>query len=112
MQIPARLSRRFQDLGRAPPTSPLNRGIQQKAAAQADETPAPSLIGRRAALLAPEVRFWPAILTSWATCDPRPEAETFGGRLRAARIAGGLSEEVLTRQLGLDPGTVAAWEGD
>jgi helix-turn-helix protein len=44
--------------------------------------------------------------------DPRPEPETLGGRIRAAREAEGLSEEALARQLGLDPGTVAAWERD
>ena len=41
--------------------------------------------------------------------DLRPASATFGGRIRAAREAEGLSEEALARQLGLDPGTVGAW---
>jgi hypothetical protein len=60
---------------------------------------------------APEVRFWPAILC-FLGYDPRPEQETFGGQLRAASEAEGLSEEALARQLGLDPGTLAAWKRD
>jgi DNA-binding XRE family transcriptional regulator len=59
----------------------------------------------------PELRFLPAILV-FLGYDPRPEPATFGGRLRAAREAAGLSEEALARKLGLDPGTVAAWERD
>ena len=33
-----------------------------------------------------------------------------GGQIRAAREAEGLSERELACRLGLDPGTVAAWE--
>jgi ribosome-binding protein aMBF1 (putative translation factor) len=47
--------------------------------------------------------------TSATTPGPSP---AFGGRIRAAREAEGLSERELARTLGLDPGTVGAWEGD
>jgi transcriptional regulator with XRE-family HTH domain len=59
----------------------------------------------------PELRFLPAILR-FLGYDPRPAADTFGGRIRAAREGAGLSERELARRLGLDPGTVAAWERD
>jgi transcriptional regulator with XRE-family HTH domain len=59
----------------------------------------------------PELRFLPAILR-YLGYDPRPAPATFGGHPRAAREGAGLSEEALARQLGLDPGTLAAWERD
>ena len=55
-------------------------------------------------------RYLPGIL-DFLGCDPRPTPETFGGRVRAARKAEGLSEEALAHRLGLQPGTVTAWEG-
>jgi ribosome-binding protein aMBF1 (putative translation factor) len=60
---------------------------------------------------APDVRFWPAILR-FLGCDPRPEPEGFGGRLKRAREDEGLTERDLARQLGLDSSTVSAWERD
>ena len=42
--------------------------------------------------------------------DPRPEPAGVGGQIRAARETEGLSERELAHRLGLDPGTVAAWE--
>jgi len=60
---------------------------------------------------APELRFLPAILR-FLGYDPRPEPATFGGRIQAAREAQGLSARELARRLGLDPGTLAAWETD
>jgi DNA-binding XRE family transcriptional regulator len=59
----------------------------------------------------PELRFLPAIF-AFLGYDPRPAPATFGGRIRAAREAEGLCERELSRRLGLDPGTVAAWERD
>jgi transcriptional regulator with XRE-family HTH domain len=87
----------------------LDRGIRQKEVAR--------MLGCRPATLgtweegrvAPDVRFWPAILR-FLGYDPRPEPAAFGGQIRAAREAEGLSERALARRLGLDPGTVAAWE--
>ncbi len=57
----------------------------------------------------PDVRFWPKIL-AFLGYDPRPEPEGFAGRIRAAREAKGLSKRELGGRLGLDPGTVGAWE--
>jgi DNA-binding XRE family transcriptional regulator len=59
----------------------------------------------------PELRFLPAILR-FLGYDPRPAPATLGGQIRAAREAAGLSERELARRLGLDPGTLAAWERD
>jgi DNA-binding XRE family transcriptional regulator len=44
--------------------------------------------------------------------NPECGGRALGGRIRVAREATGLSEETLARQLGLDPGTLAAWERD
>ena len=89
----------------------LDRGIQQKDAAREIGCDPASLLNWEKGRSAPDVRFWPAILR-FLGYDPRPEPETLGGRLRAAREAEGLSEEALARRLGLDPGTLAAWERD
>lgn len=87
----------------------LDRGMEQKAAAQAIGCDPGTLINWEKGRVAPDARFWPAILR-YLGYDPRPAPETLGGRIRAAREAAGLSEEALARQLGLDPGTLAAWE--
>jgi DNA-binding XRE family transcriptional regulator len=58
----------------------------------------------------PAVRFWPAILR-YLGYDPRPEPLGFDGRLKRNREDEGLTERELTRQLGIDPSTVSAWEG-
>jgi transcriptional regulator with XRE-family HTH domain len=89
----------------------LDRGLEQKAAAQAIGCDPGTLLNWEKGRVAPDVRFWPPIL-AFLGYDPRPEPESFGGRLRAAREAEGLSEEALARRLRLDPGTLAAWEGD
>ncbi len=89
----------------------LDRGIQQRDAARSIGCRPAALGSWEKGRVAPDVRFWPAIL-AFLGCDPRPEPAGFGGRLRAAREAEGLSERELARRLGLDPGTVAAWEGD
>ena len=87
----------------------LDRGMQQKEAAPEIGCDPASLLYWEKGRAAPEVRFWPAILR-YLGYDPRPAPEGFGGRLRAAREAEGLSERELARRLGLDPGTLAAWE--
>ncbi len=89
----------------------LDRGLEQKAAAQAIGCDPGTLLNWEKGRVAPDVRFWQAILR-FLGYDPRPEPKTFGGQLRAAREAEGISEETLARRLGLDPGTLAAWEGD
>ncbi len=57
----------------------------------------------------PEVRFWPGVIL-FLGYDPRPDPETLGERIRAARRRQGISQEELARRLGIDPSTVAAWE--
>jgi transcriptional regulator with XRE-family HTH domain len=89
----------------------LDRGLEQKAAAQAIGCDPGTLLNWEKGRVAPDVRFWPPIL-AFLGYDPRPEPETLGGRIRAAREGEGLSEEALARRLGLDPGTLAAWERD
>lgn len=42
--------------------------------------------------------------------DPNPIPRTLPERLRAARLALGLSQKALALRLGLDPSTVRAWE--
>lgn len=58
-----------------------------------------------------EPRFLPAIL-AFLGYDPRPEAQTFGERIRRKRAGEGLTIEGLAERLGLDPATVWAWETD
>jgi transcriptional regulator with XRE-family HTH domain len=53
----------------------------------------------------PEIRFLPAILALLGY-DPRPEPEGFGGRLKRAREAEGLSQEALARRLQVDESTI------
>ncbi len=89
----------------------LDRGIQQRDAGRAIGCDPGTLLNWEKGRVAPDVRFWPAILR-FLGYDPRPEPAGFGGRIRAAREAEGLTEEALARKLGLDPGTVGAWEGD
>jgi transcriptional regulator with XRE-family HTH domain len=87
----------------------LERGIQQRDAAREIGCDPGTLLNWEKGRVVPDVRFWPKILR-FLGYDPRPEPEGFGGRIRAGREAEGLSEEALARRLGLDPGTVGAWE--
>jgi transcriptional regulator with XRE-family HTH domain len=87
----------------------LDRGMQQRDAAREIGCDPGTLLNWEKGRVAPDIRFWPAIL-AFLGYDPRPEPAGFGGRIRAAREAEGLSEEALARRLGLDPGTVVAWE--
>jgi transcriptional regulator with XRE-family HTH domain len=89
----------------------LDRGLWQKQVAREIGCSKASLLNWEKGRAAPEVRFWPTILR-FLGYDPRPEPATLGGQLRAAREGAGLSEEALARKLGLDPGTLAAWERD
>jgi transcriptional regulator with XRE-family HTH domain len=89
----------------------LDRGLWQKHVAQEIGCSKASLLNWEKGRAEPELRFLPAILR-YLGYDPRPEPATFGGRIRAAREAAGLSERELARRLGLDPGTLAAWERD
>ena len=89
----------------------LDRGLQQRDAAKEIGCDPGTLLNWEKGRVAPDVHFWPAIL-AYLGYDPRPAPAGFGGRLRAAREAEGLSHRELARRLGLDPGTVTAWEGD
>jgi transcriptional regulator with XRE-family HTH domain len=87
----------------------LDRGIPQREAAWAIGCGPLTFFHWEKGRVAPDVRFWPAILR-YLGHDPRPEPAAFGGRIRAAREAEGLSERELARRLGLAAGTVAVWE--
>jgi transcriptional regulator with XRE-family HTH domain len=89
----------------------LDRGLSQRQAAEAIGCHSTALLHWEKGTAAPELRFLPAFLR-FLGYDPRPSPATFGGRMRAAREAEGLSARELARQLGLDPGTLAAWETD
>ena len=87
----------------------LDRGIPQKDAARAIGCGPLTFLNWEKGRVAPDVRFWPAILR-FLGYDPRPEPAAFGGQIRAAREAEGLSERELARKLGLAPDTLSAWE--
>ncbi len=89
----------------------LDRGLRQRHAAREIGCSQPSLASWEAGRGTPGLRFLPGIL-AFLGYDPRPEPETFGGHVRAARQAAGLSAEALARRFGLDPSTVSAWERD
>jgi transcriptional regulator with XRE-family HTH domain len=89
----------------------LDRGLSQRHAAEAIGCHATALLHWEKGSAEPELRFLPAILR-FLGYDPRPEPRTFGGRIRAAREAEGLTARELSRRLGLDPQTLAAWETD
>ncbi|HXO43717.1 MAG TPA: helix-turn-helix transcriptional regulator [Thermoanaerobaculia bacterium] len=89
----------------------LDRGLPQRQVAAAIGCHHASLLNWERGRREPEPRYLPSILR-FLGYDPRPEPATFGGQLRAAREAEGLSEATLARRLGLDPGTVAVWERD
>lgn len=57
----------------------------------------------------PRLRAWPGVL-AFLGYDPRPAAQTIGDKFRLHREGLGLSKQELAEQLGLDPGTVRAWE--
>lgn len=86
----------------------LDRGLSQRQAAEAIGCHPTALLPWEKGSAEPELRFLPAILR-FLGYDPRPAPATFGGRLRAAREAKGLTARELARRLGLDPGTLAAW---
>lgn len=87
----------------------LDRGIPQRDAARAIGCSPLTFLHWEKSRVAPDVRIWPAIL-AFLGYDPSSEPEGFGGRIRAAREAEGLSQRELARRLELDPGTLAAWE--
>jgi transcriptional regulator with XRE-family HTH domain len=57
----------------------------------------------------PEARHYPAIIR-FLGYDPLPAGKTLGDRVRAKRLAEGLTQRQLGEKLGIDPGTVQAWE--
>jgi transcriptional regulator with XRE-family HTH domain len=87
----------------------LDRGIPQREAARAIGSSPLTFFHWEKGRVAPDVRFWPKTL-AFLRYDPRSEPAAFGGQIRAAREAEGLSERELARRLGLDPDTVAVWE--
>lgn len=52
---------------------------------------------------------YPAVFRFLDT-DPNPEPRSLQERLRAARLSEGLSQKAVAEGLGLDPGTLRAWE--
>lgn len=89
----------------------LDRGLWQKQVAKAIGCSKASLTNREKGRAEPALRFLPAIL-AFLGYDPRPEPVSLGGSIGAAREAAGLSEAALARRLGLDLGTLSAWERD
>jgi transcriptional regulator with XRE-family HTH domain len=87
----------------------LDRGIPQKDAARAIGCGPLTFLHWEKGRVAPDACFWPAILR-FLGYDPRPEPAAFGGRIKAAREAEGLSARELARKLGLAPDTLSAWE--
>jgi len=58
----------------------------------------------------PEARYMPAIV-GFLGYDPcGPPAAGFPARIKAARIAAGLTRRELAARIGVHPGTVAEWE--
>ena len=87
----------------------LDRGLPQRQVAAAIGCHHASLLNWERGRREPEPRYLAGILR-FLGYDPRPAPATFGGQLRAAREAEGLSEAALARRLGLDPGMVGVWE--
>jgi len=57
----------------------------------------------------PTVCFWPMII-AWLGYFPGPEPITRAAKLIAYRRRSGLSQSVLAKQLGVDPGSLRRWE--
>lgn len=59
----------------------------------------------------PEVRHLPKIMDFLGYCPCEPKQRTLGERLKAIRIyLLGISQEKMTKQLGVDEGTLRRWE--
>lgn len=59
----------------------------------------------------PEVRCWPGLI-GFLGYDPSPEPRTLGERVKAKRRREGLTLREVAGRLGVDLGTVEAWEKD
>jgi len=59
----------------------------------------------------PTGKFVPRII-EWLSCDPFPEGETFGEKLRWKRKKAGLTRQELADQLGLSYCAIEQWERD
>lgn len=87
----------------------IDRGeTQREAARQVGVHPA-TFHNWEKAFREPGVGRWPAI-PAYLCYDPSPEPASLAARIRARRCQEGLSQRELGRRLGLDPGTVGAWE--
>jgi ribosome-binding protein aMBF1 (putative translation factor) len=85
----------------------LDRGIPQRAAARAIGSSPLTFFHWEKGRVAPDVRFWSAIL-AFLGYDPQPEPAAFGEQIRAAREAEGLSERELARRLAAEVARVFA----
>ena len=59
----------------------------------------------------PDLPFIPKIIQFLGYTHWDGKARNPGERLKAHRWAGGLTQEEMARRLGVDPGTLARWEG-
>jgi transcriptional regulator with XRE-family HTH domain len=80
----------------------VDRGMPQRDATRAIGCGLLTFLHWEKGRVAPDVRFWHKILR-FLGYDPRPEPKGFGGRIRAAREAEGLSERDLPSGLGSTP---------
>ncbi len=87
----------------------LDRGLLQKEVAREVGCSKDTLRNYEAARVAPEIRYWPAIMR-FLGYDPRPEPSTWPERLRFAREGRGLTQGELALLLGVDIRTVNSWE--
>jgi transcriptional regulator with XRE-family HTH domain len=87
----------------------LDVGLLQKEAADRIGVGENSIANWESHRNEPRLPAWPGVLR-FLGYDPRPPANTIGDRLRLHREGLGLSKEELADRLGLDPGTVRAWE--
>src|ERR1700674_2055711 len=76
----------------------LDRGLSQRHTAEAIGCHPTALLHWEKGHAEPELRFLPAILR-FLGYDPRPAPATFGGQIRAAREANGLSAREFSRRL-------------
>ena len=88
----------------------LDVGLQLKRLAQQLGAHEQCVAGWERGLREPSIRFWPRLI-SFLGHDPRPVPKTLADRVRHRRIGLGLTIEQLASELGVDPGTLAEWEG-
>jgi transcriptional regulator with XRE-family HTH domain len=88
----------------------LDVGLQLKQLAQQLGAHEQCVASWERGLREPSIRFWPKLIL-FLGHDPRPLPETLADRVRHRRIGLGLTIKQLASELGVDPGTLADWEG-